>query len=187
MSILQKIIDSLESVKDPEIPVISILDLGIVRKIILITQNTVINIAIENIDEYLAKANNLEIATIQKIELAITPTYSGCPAMNMIAAQIHVAMLAIGFPNATITNILQPAWTTDWLGEKAKTQLKAYGIAPPVAEARLQKMLFETPSVTCPFCDSVHTEMLAEFGSTSCKSLYRCKSCLEPFDYFKCH
>lgn len=187
MSILQKIIDSLESVKDPEIPVISILDLGIVRKIVLTTHNTVTNIDIENIDEYLAEANIFEKEIIQKIELAITPTYSGCPAMNMIAAQIHVAMLAIGFSNTMITNVLQPAWTTDWLSEKAKTQLKTYGIAPPVAKARLQKMLFETPSVTCPFCDSVHTEMLAEFGSTSCKSLYRCKSCLEPFDYFKCH
>ncbi len=187
MSILQKIIDTLETVKDPEIPVLSILDLGIVRKIILTTDNTIINIPIENIDEYLLQTNITDISTIKKIELAITPTYSGCPAMNMIAAQIHVALLSIGFPNTKITNTLHPAWTTDWLTARGKMQLKSYGIAPPVAKARLQKLLFDTPSVPCPFCDSTHTEMLAEFGSTSCKSLYRCKSCLEPFDYFKCH
>jgi ring-1,2-phenylacetyl-CoA epoxidase subunit PaaD len=157
----ENILKILETVTDPELPVLSVIDLGIVR-----------DISIKN----------------QEIEVFITPTYSGCPAMNVIEMNIKIALHIAGFENIKVTTILSPAWTTDWMSESGKQKLKAYGIAPPQNKARLNKILFEThPSVFCPLCDSENTEMLAEFGSTSCKSLYRCKDCLEPFDYFKCH
>ncbi len=152
----------LENVTDPEIPVLSVLDLGIVRDI--------------HIDEE------------GLIEVIITPTYSGCPAMSVIATNIKFELLAQGFPKVKVIEILSPAWTTDWMTEAGKQKLKEYGIAPPQTQARLDKMLFQKrPSVNCPQCGSNNTELLSEFGSTACKSLMRCKNCLEPFDYFKCH
>jgi ring-1,2-phenylacetyl-CoA epoxidase subunit PaaD len=161
MTLKEKILKILDTVTDPELPVLSVLDLGIVR-----------DVSIEN----------------QDIEVKITPTYSGCPAMNVIEMNIRIALEMEGYKNTKITTILSPAWTTDWMTESGKQKLKAYGIAPPQNKARLSKMLFETPpSVFCPKCESENTELLAEFGSTACKSLYRCKTCLEPFDYFKCH
>jgi ring-1,2-phenylacetyl-CoA epoxidase subunit PaaD len=161
MTLKEKILEILDTVTDPELPVLTVLDLGIVR-----------DVSIEN----------------QHIEVKITPTYSGCPAMNVIEMNIRIALELEGYKNVKITTILSPAWTTDWMTESGKQKLKAYGIAPPQNKARLNKMLFETtPSVFCPKCDAENTELLAEFGSTSCKSLYRCKACLEPFDYFKCH
>lgn len=184
---IQKIWDTLATISDPEIPVISILDLGIVRKIVLNIDNINHTFNIEDINTMAQNEQKYCIINIQSIILDTTPTYSGCPAMGMIGVQIYMVLLALGFKDVKINTILSPSWTTDWLSETAKNKLKLYGIAPPHAKARLQKWLFDTPSVSCPFCDSNHTEMLAEFGSTSCKSLYRCKDCLEPFDYFKCH
>lgn len=158
----ERILEILENVSDPEIPVLTVLDMGIVR-----------DIFIENEDE---------------IEVIITPTYSGCPAMSVIATNIKFELLANGFPKVKVTEVLSPAWTTDWMTESGKQKLRDYGIAPPVAKARMDKLLFQDhPSVKCPQCGSENTELLSEFGSTACKSLMRCKDCLEPFDYFKCH
>ena len=152
----------LENISDPEIPVLSVLDLGIVR--------------------------DIHIQNDGLIDVVITPTYSGCPAMSVIATNIKFELLAQGFPKVKVTEILSPAWTTDWMTESGKQKLKAYGIAPPQIQARLATLLFEShPSVKCPQCGSENTELLSEFGSTACKSLMRCKDCLEPFDYFKCH
>jgi ring-1,2-phenylacetyl-CoA epoxidase subunit PaaD len=149
----------LANVCDPEVPVLSILDLGIVRDILLHEK---------------------------EIEIIITPTYSGCPAMNMIAMNIRIEMATHGFENVKIKEILSPAWTTDWMSEDGKRKLKEYGIAPP--QYRVEDLgLRVERDIPCPLCDSTNTELLSEFGSTSCKALHRCKDCLEPFDYFKCH
>jgi ring-1,2-phenylacetyl-CoA epoxidase subunit PaaD len=148
----------LETVTDPEVPVLSILDLGIVRDV-LIGEN--------------------------EIEVVITPTYSGCPAMNMIAMNIKIEMAVHGFKNVTIKEVLKPTWTTDWMTEQGKQKLREYGIAPPQYTAKTAAANANTP-VPCPLCASTNTETLSEFGSTSCKALHRCKDCLEPFDYFKC-
>ena len=157
-----KIWSVLENVCDPEIPVLSVLDLGIVRDVIV--QNDGL------------------------IEVVITPTYTGCPAMNVIATNIKFELLGHGFRKVKVTEILSPAWTTDWMTESGKQKLKDYGIAPPQTQARMDKLLFqEHPAVSCPQCGSENTELLSEFGSTACKSLMRCLDCLEPFDYFKCH
>ena len=150
----------LEQIPDPEIPVLSIIDLGIVR------------------DMQLNKNN---------IEVFITPTYSGCPAMDMIAMNIKMELLQHGFNNVTITQQLSPAWTTDWMTEKGKEKLKSYGIAPPIGKAFNKKYLEEELKVECPQCHSKNTRLLSQFGSTACKALYQCQDCKEPFDYFKCH
>jgi ring-1,2-phenylacetyl-CoA epoxidase subunit PaaD len=155
----KEVFDILENVCDPEVPVLSILDLGIVRDVLLHEQ---------------------------EIKIIITPTYSGCPAMNMIAMNIRIEMATHGFENVKIKEVLSPAWTTDWMSEEGKKKLKAYGITPP--QYRIEDLgLRVERDIPCPLCESKNTEMLSEFGSTSCKSLYRCKDCLEPFDYFKCH
>ncbi len=150
----------LELVQDPEIPVLSVVDLGVVRDIQIVENGT--------------------------YEILITPTYSGCPAMNMIEAEIRMLMSEHHIP-ATVRLVLSPAWTTDWMSEKGKQKLKAYGIAPPQDEGVSLNTLFGKPSkVACPLCNSTNTELVSQFGSTACKSLYKCKDCLEPFDYFKC-
>ncbi|MEW6768021.1 MAG: 1,2-phenylacetyl-CoA epoxidase subunit PaaD [Pseudomonadota bacterium] len=146
-------------VVDPEIPVLTIADLGVLRDV---TVND------------------------GQVEVAITPTYSGCPAMNMIALEIEMALEREGIRNPTIKTVLSPAWTTDWMSEEGRRKLKDYGIAPPIAGGG-RRALFGEQQVACPQCGSVETELLSEFGSTSCKALWRCKSCREPFDYFKCH
>lgn len=151
----QKIWELLETVCDPEVPVLSILDLGIVRKVIA--------------------ANN-------ELEIVITPTYSGCPAMDMIAMNIKLAMAEHGYMNTKITSVLSPAWSSDWMTEAGKEKLKKYGIAAPD-----KKFEIPTDGVECPQCNSTHTKLISEFGSTACKALYQCQDCLEPFDYFKCH
>ena len=149
----------LEEVTDPEIPVLTITDLGIVRDVKL------------NDDE---------------VEIIITPTYSGCPAMDMIAMNIKLALLENGYNNIKITSVLAPAWTTDWMSEEGKRKLKEYGIAPPEGEAgRFQRP--ESLQIQCPQCNSHNTKLISEFGSTACKALYQCNDCKEPFDYFKCH
>jgi len=151
--------DAAARVVDPEIPVLTIADLGVLRDV------TVHDDA---------------------VEVSITPTYSGCPAMNMISLEIELALAKAGIRNAKIHTVLSPAWTTDWMSEEGRAKLKAYGIAPPQAGGG-RRALFGEQHVACPQCGSTDTELLSEFGSTSCKALWRCRSCREPFDYFKCH
>ncbi len=151
--------DVAAAVVDPEIPVLTIADLGVLR-----------DIAIND----------------GHLEVTITPTYSGCPAMNMIALEIGLALEREGFCQPRIRTVLSPAWTTDWISEDGRRKLMEYGIAPPLP-AGSRRALFGVQQVACPQCGSENTEVLSEFGSTSCKALWRCKSCREPFDYFKCH
>jgi ring-1,2-phenylacetyl-CoA epoxidase subunit PaaD len=157
-----KIIEILQTVTDPEVPVLTVIDLGVIREV-----------------------NELEN---DEIEVVITPTYSGCPAMNTIEINIRAALQEAGYQNVTVTTVLSPAWTTAWLSEEGKKKLKEYGIAPPVEDTTDKNALFqEDKKVECPQCGSMDTKMLSQFGSTACKSLYQCNDCLEPFDYFKCH
>ncbi len=151
----------LETVCDPEIPVLSIIDLGIIRGVAF------------------NESSNM-------VELTITPTYTGCPAMDMIGAQIRMALAEAGFHQVNIQQILSPAWTTDWMSEDGKQKLQAYGIAPPVA-TNFNQVYLEDLEIACPNCGATNTKLVSEFGSTACKALFQCKDCLEPFDYFKCH
>lgn len=166
----KKIWSILETITDPEVPVLSILDLGIVRNIKL-------------------SQNSLLTGGDGEIEIVITPTYSGCPAMDMIAMNIRLALLENGFKNLKITTVLYPAWTTDWMSEEGKQKLKEYGIAPPNPRQQVCNNELFSPheAVQCPQCNSYHTFRISEFGSTACKALYQCSDCKEPFDYFKCH
>ena len=151
----------LDDVCDPEIPVLSVTDLGIVRDVKLL-ENTV--------------------------EIIITPTYSGCPAMDMIAVNIKAGLQAKGIENVKVTLVFTPAWTTDWMTERGRERLRDYGIAPPEDEITDKMALFsEGPKVACPRCNSLKTKVLSNFGSTACKAMYQCETCKEPFDYFKCH
>ncbi|KAA3438204.1 1,2-phenylacetyl-CoA epoxidase subunit PaaD [Rufibacter hautae] len=151
----------LEEVSDPEIPVLSILDLGVLKKV--------------------------QVQEGGKVQVTITPTYSGCPAMNTIAADIRIKLLAEGFKDVAVDLQLSPAWTTDWLTPEGKDKLEAYGIAPPVEPAGDIHALFgRDTAVRCPLCKSENTKLVSQFGSTSCKAHYQCNDCLEPFDYFKC-
>ena len=157
----------LAEVSDPEIPVISVVDLGIVRDVTL-------------------GASGPGSCTV-----TITPTYSGCPAMEVIAQDIEGALKRHGLRQVTIKTRLSPAWTTDWMSAAGRENLKGYGIAPPAQQvidiSGILRRSKAEPAVPCPNCGSVHTQVVSQFGSTSCKALYRCKECLEPFDYFKCH
>jgi len=155
----QRAWDAASRVVDPEIPVLTIADLGVLR-----------DVAVSD----------------GHVEVAITPTYSGCPAMNMIALEIELALEREGIRGSKIRTVLSPAWTTDWMSDDGRRKLREYGIAPPQA-ASSRRALFGVEQVACPQCGSIDTEVLSEFGSTSCKALWRCKSCREPFDYFKCH
>lgn len=155
----EKIWKILQSVNDPEIPVLSILDLGIVRDV--------------NFDNELA-------------EIVITPTYSGCPAMDFIGMNIRKALKENGFEKIKILHRLSPAWTTDWMTNEGKQKLKSYGIAPPASKTFDESYLKDLP-VQCPHCNSMNTKLVSEFGSTACKAIYQCKDCGEPFDHFKCH
>ncbi len=158
----ETILDYLGEIKDPEVPVLSIVDLGIVRDI---------------------KMND------EEIEVVITPTYTGCPAMDMISTQIRILLSTLGFKKYRVTQVLSPAWTTEWMSEAGKQKLKAYGIAPPNPRQQVcdEKLFAAAEAVQCPHCDSWHTRRVSEFGSTACKALYQCEDCREPFDYFKCH
>ena len=155
----QRAWDAASRVVDPEIPVLTIADLGVLREVTVSEDG---------------------------VEVEITPTYSGCPAMNMIALEIELALEREGFSRPKIRTVLSPAWTTDWMSEDGRRKLREYGIAPPQASSS-RRALFGEQQVACPQCGSDNTELLSEFGSTSCKALWRCKSCREPFDYFKCH
>ena len=156
----QRAWDAAAAVTDPEIPVLTIADLGVLREVTLRDDG--------------------------RIDVAVTPTYSGCPAMNMIAVNVALALECAGFPDATVRTVLSPAWTTDWTSDAGRRKLRDYGIAPP-QPASSRRALFGVEHVNCPQCGSGDTELLSEFGSTSCKALWRCKTCREPFDYFKCH
>ncbi len=154
----EEILQILSKVTDPEIPVLTLEDLGIIRGI-NITENS--------------------------IEVLITPTYTGCPATDVMSEDIHQILTESGFENIIIKQVISPAWTTDWLSEAGKKKLKRYGIAPPVGQSK--STILKDVNVPCPRCASIHTKTLSEFGSTACKALYQCQDCLEPFDYFKCH
>lgn len=163
----------LEDVPDPEVPAVSVVDLGIVRDVV-----------------WSGHAADECVVTV-------TPTYSGCPATEVIADDIRQALQARGVPQVRLHLQLSPAWTTDWLSPEAHEKLRRYGIAPPVGRAaaneqvidisRLRSQPLMPARVACPRCGSTQTELTSQFGSTACKALYRCLSCREPFDYFKCH
>lgn len=159
---VEQIWSILATVNDPEVPVLSVIDLGIIRNI--------------NIDA-------------DTVEIIITPTYSGCPAMDMIAMNIRLALAEHGYRKVKITSVLSPAWTTDWMTEDGKRKLKEYGIAPPNPKQQVcnDNLFAADEAVQCPHCNSYHTHRVSEFGSTACKALYQCDDCMEPFDYFKCH
>jgi ring-1,2-phenylacetyl-CoA epoxidase subunit PaaD len=154
----------LKTINDPEIPVISIVDLGIIRGV-----------------EIVQGENKSPL-----IKVTITPTYSGCPAMDVISIQIKMALLASGYNHSIIQQALSPAWATDWITVNGKQQLKAYGIAPPVGKS-FDNVYLEDLSIECPQCNSTNTSLVSTFGSTACKALFKCNDCKEPFDYFKCH
>ena len=160
LAVLPDVRRAIAEVPDPEVPVVSIEDLGILRDVL--------------VDEQASH-----------VLVTITPTYSGCPAMEVIETGIRHAAAKAGF-TCDIRTVLSPAWTTDWMTEDGRRKLREYGIAPP-ARAAGRRALFGTDEVACPRCGSERTELIAEFGSTSCKALWRCLACREPFDYFKCH
>lgn len=155
----EEIYSYLDNVCDPEVPVLTVLDLGVVR--------------------------DVEIKD-DKVKIIITPTYSGCPAMNTISANIKFELLARGLKNVEVIETLSPPWTTDWMSDEGKRKLKEFGIAPPQYQQK-DNPNEEDAVVPCPLCESKNTELISQFGSTSCKALYKCKDCLEPFDYFKCY
>ena len=157
----QAIWNLLSEVKDPEVPVLSIIDLGIVRSV---------------------KTEN------DLVKIIITPTYSGCPAMDVIQIDIRLKLVEHGYKNIQIQQSLSPAWTTDWMTEEGKRKLKEFGIAPPNPKQQFcSQEMFQQEAVQCPHCNSFHTGLISQFGSTACKAMYRCHDCQEAFDYFKCH
>ena len=150
----------LAEVADPELPVLSIVDLGIVR--------------------------HVRFEGDGRLHVGITPTYSGCPATEVIRSAVRTALDAAALADAVLEEVLAPAWTSDWLTSAARAKLEAFGIAPPAQAASSPRHLWRAPLVTCPRCCSRATERVSEFGSTPCKAHYRCSACREPFDYFKC-
>jgi ring-1,2-phenylacetyl-CoA epoxidase subunit PaaD len=160
LALRERVHELLAGVPDPEIPVLSVLDLGVIR--------------------------HVSVRPDGSVEVGVTPTYSGCPATPMIKADILGALSGAGI-RATIVDVLSPPWTSDWLSEEGRRKLEAYGITPPAAAVGSPRALVHAePVIVCPRCGSAATERLSEFGSTPCKALYRCLSCQEPFDYFKC-
>lgn len=160
---VEQVMHWLEEVPDPEIPVVSVVDLGLVRGIAWEGDTCVVT---------------------------ITPTYSGCPAMREIASDIQSTLKGYGLRSVRIATQLAPAWTTDWMSEAGRQALKDYGIAPPGEKAvDISGLILRGPAVVvpCPLCESSQTRLISHFGSTSCKALYRCNQCGEPFDYFKAH
>ena len=154
------ILQILSVICDPEIPVVSIQEMGILRDVVV--------------------HDNV-------CEIIITPTYTGCPAMGIIEADIQSTLHHAGMAVVKVTTVSTPAWTTDWMTEAGKSKLQAYGIAPPQGESHnCGTHVALTDGIECPHCHSQHTQLLSEFSSTACKALYRCQDCLEPFDYFKC-
>jgi ring-1,2-phenylacetyl-CoA epoxidase subunit PaaD len=156
----QRVWQLLGTIADPEIPVLSIVDLGIVR--------------------------HVSVQSDGRMHVGITPTYSGCPATEVIRASVRAALDTAGFRDAVLEEVLSPAWTSDWLSAAGRRKLAAFGIAPPAAPVASPRRLWQAPAVACPRCGSEATERISEFGSTPCKAHYRCSACREPFDYFKC-
>ena len=153
----------LKEIPDPEVPAINIVELGVVRDVILHDDS---------------------------LEIVITPTYSGCPAMKMIEEDIQASLKENGFENIKIKTIFSPPWTTDWMTDETKAKLKAYGIAPPdtLSSEQLFPFLAEKKkTLVCPYCNSENTILKSQFGSTACKALYYCSDCQQPFEHFKCH
>jgi ring-1,2-phenylacetyl-CoA epoxidase subunit PaaD len=156
----KEIYNILSEIPDPEIPVITIKDLGILQRV-EVSENSCL--------------------------VFITPTYSGCPAMKMIEDQIKEALAPHQITNISVKLIYSPAWTTDWISAEAKEKLRIYGIAPPEHSSVDKGSILGKPKeLKCPQCNSKNTQMISQFGSTACKSLYKCLDCKEPFDYFKC-
>jgi ring-1,2-phenylacetyl-CoA epoxidase subunit PaaD len=156
----QEIFNLLSQIPDPEIPVINIRELGVLRSV---------------------KTEN------GKVIVEMTPTYSGCPALDAIEHEIISQLHSHGVTNLQVKKILSPAWTTDWLTDEAKEKLRKFGIAPPEkSTSDFNALLGKKKNITCPHCGSENTEMISMFGSTACKAIYRCNNCTEPFDYFKC-
>ena len=148
------------TVCDPEVPVLTIEDLGVLRQV-------------GQTDD-------------GRIRVIITPTYSGCPALSTITLELTLALEKAGFENPVIEETLTPAWTTDWMSDAGRAKLLDYGIAPPAKNGG-RGALFGVDKVACPRCGSTETVQVSEFGSTACKAQWRCRACAEPFDYFKCH
>lgn len=165
--VVKRVYEILETVSDPEVPVLSVIDLGIVRK---------------------AEAT-LSATGDWNLIISVTPTYTGCPAIDVMQMSIRMALLQEGFKNIEIKQVLSPAWTTAWMSEAGKEKLKAYGIAPPQYQQSVctPDSFQEEEAIPCPLCNSYHTKLISQFGSTACKALYQCNDCKEPFDYFKCH
>lgn len=156
----EHIFSLLHEIPDPEIPVISIVELGVIR-------------------DFFIKDKSIEVV--------ITPTYSGCPAMKQMEDDVRKKLLQNGFEQVKISTVYNPAWTTDWLSQEARHKLQNYGIAPPEESTTDKSFLTNKPKeVTCPRCKSKNTTQVSQFGSTACKALYKCNDCLEAFDYFKC-
>jgi ring-1,2-phenylacetyl-CoA epoxidase subunit PaaD len=169
----QKVWEILREVKDPEIPVLSIVDLGILREVHITPVHG---------------GSLSESMSQNQVEVTITPTYSGCPAMDVIRMDIRLKLLEHGYKNITVHQSLSPAWTTDWITEEGKRQLKQFGIAPPNPKQQFcTSEMFKEEAVQCPFCNSFNTKLVSQFGSTACKAIYLCGNCKESFDYFKCH
>jgi ring-1,2-phenylacetyl-CoA epoxidase subunit PaaD len=152
---------ALRAVTDPEIPVLSVVDLGLIR--------------------------HVTCDGTGHIEVGLAPTYSGCPATAIIRGSVIAALRAAGFTQASVAEILAPPWSSDWLSAEGRQKLQRYGVAPPAHPVASPRALWlDAPTVQCPRCESKDTEELSRFGSTPCKALHRCKTCLEPFEYFKC-
>ncbi len=153
-----EVLQWLAEVPDPEIPVVSIMELGIVR----------------------------DVQCGADVVVSLSPTYSGCPATEAIEANVIAALEDRGVADVKIKRVLSPPWTTDWISDVGREKLRKYGIAPPERGGSRQALLHGQRCVPCPRCESEDTEVVSEFGSTACKASYRCKDCLEPFEYFKC-
>ncbi len=153
-----QVLEWLSKVLDPEVPALSITDLGIVRDVVVNGEVTV----------------------------ALTPTYTGCPATEVIEQSVIDALHEHGIKDVVIDRVLSPPWTTDWISDEGREKLREYGIAPPEAGASKRAMLQGERAIACPRCSSVDTSLVSEFGSTACKASYKCTACLEPFEYFKC-
>ena len=155
----QQVWDWLQEIPDPEVPIVSVVDLGMIR-----------GISIEQ----------------DAVEVAVSPTYSGCPATEVIERSIVAELQRRGVAKASVKRVLSPPWTTDWISDAGKQKLRRYGIAPPVGSSSKRDLLGGPKTVPCPRCGGTQTSLVSEFGSTACKASYKCDDCLEPFEYFKC-
>ena len=154
----KQVLEWVSQVPDPEIPVLTIADLGIVRGV--------------SVDD--------------TVTVELTPTYSGCPATEAIERSVVETLHKHGVEDVTIKRVLSPPWTTDWISAAGRTKLREYGIAPPAEGTSKRELLYGNRAIACPRCDSTNTSVISEFGSTACKASYKCNDCLEPFEYFKC-